>query len=58
MALLQQYEGKESKNKCIVLDNQYISLHPQQGLFKKNEHNFLFEKYMLWDYIMLLDKGV
>ena len=28
MALLQKYEGTESKNKHIILANQYILLHP------------------------------
>ena len=35
LVLLQQYEGTESENKCIVLANQDISLHPQQGIFYK-----------------------
>ena len=46
LALLQKYKGKYSKNKRILLDNQAISLHPQQGLFYKNEHTFLFEKIL------------
>ena len=33
LALLQKYGGNDSENKLIVLDNQAILLHPQQGLF-------------------------
>ena len=45
MALIHQYEGTNYENKRIVLANQAILLHPQQGLFYKNEHTFLFAKY-------------
>ena len=45
MVLLHQYEGTNSENKHIVLANQSISFHPQQGMFYKNEHTFLFTKF-------------
>ena len=43
--LLQQYEVTDSENKCIVLANKAILFQPQQGMFYKNEHTFLFTKY-------------
>ena len=45
LVLLQYYEGTNSGNNEIVLANQAIPLHPQQRLFYKNEHTFLFTKH-------------
>ena len=47
MVLLHQYEGTNSENKHIVLANQSISFHPQQGMFYKNKHTFFFAKYTI-----------
>ena len=46
LALLHKYERNNSENKHIILANQYISLHPQQVLFYKNDHTLLFVKYI------------
>ena len=46
LALLHNYERNNSENKHIILANQYISLHPQQVLFYKNDHTLLFVKYI------------
>ena len=45
MALIHQYEVTDSENNFIVLANQDILLHPQHGLFYKNEHTFSFANY-------------
>ena len=45
LALLQQYEGTDSEKNRIIIANQYIFLHPQQGMFYKNHHTFSFSKY-------------
>ena len=45
LALIHRYEGTDYENKRIVLSNQAILLHPQQGLLSKNENTLLFEKY-------------
>ena len=45
LVLLRNYEGKNLENKHIVIANQAILLHPQQRLFYKNEHTFLFTKF-------------
>ena len=47
MALIQQYEGNDSDNKRIILANQAIFLHPQQGLLKKNDHTLSLAKYTI-----------
>ena len=46
LSLLQNYEGTDSDNKRIILDNQAILLHPQQDLFYKNKRTFSFETYL------------